>query len=62
MTTTITEDGMVVYKENKPMLTANNTGVEAINLSASTFLIIGKNSRFEDYSTSRTGCFWVGGK
>lgn len=60
MTTQITEDGMKVYKNNTPMLTANNEGVEAINLFASTFLVVGRNSRFEDYETNRTGCFWIG--
>ena len=64
MTTTITEDGMTVYKDNTAVLTANNTGVYAQNLHATTYLIIGSNSRFEDYekdSKKRTGCFWIGG-
>lgn len=64
MTTTITEDGMTVYKDNQEMLVANNEGVNAVNLKASTYLIIGSNSRFEDYekdAESRTGCFWIGG-
>lgn len=60
METQITEDGMVVYKNNQAVLTANNCGVDAVNLSASTYLIIGTNSRFEDYGNNRTGCFWIG--
>lgn len=63
MTTTITEDGMRVYKNGEEMLTANNTGVYATNLHANTYLIVGKYSRFEDYESnkgSRTGCFWLG--
>jgi hypothetical protein len=60
MNTTISEDGMTVYKNEEVMLTANNQGVDAINLSASTYLIIGKNSRFEDFDGNRTGCFWIG--
>lgn len=60
MKTTITEDGMTVYKNDEAMLVANNTGVEAKNLHATTYLIIGTNSRFEDYG-ERTGCFWIGG-
>ena len=60
METQITEDGMIVSKNGSPMLTANSDGVEAINLNASTYLIIGKNSRFEDYG-NRTACFWIGG-
>lgn len=61
MNTTITEDGMTVYKNGSAVLTANNIGVDAVNLSATTYLIIGTNSRFEDYGSSRTGCFWIGG-
>lgn len=61
METTITEDGMTVYKDENAVLTANNEGVEAIDLHATTYLIIGKNSRIEDYGDSRTGCFWIGG-
>ena len=61
MNTQITEDGMQVRKGTKPMLTANNKGVDAENLKATTYLIIGKNSRFESYGSNRTGCFWIGG-
>jgi hypothetical protein len=41
------------------MLTADDSGVQAKNLHATTYLIVGKNSRFEDYG-GRTGCFWIG--
>lgn len=61
MTTQITEDGMTVSKNNEVMLTANNEGVKATNLHAVTYLIVGNNSRFENYKTNRTGCFWIGG-
>ena len=65
MTTTITEDGMKVSKDGEAQLTANNTGVIARNLHAETYLIIGVNSRFEDFTNNdgeaRTGCFWIGG-
>lgn len=64
MKTQITEDGMVVYKNDEAMLTANNTGVYAQNLHATTYLIVGQCSRFEDYEKdgeARTGCFWLGG-
>jgi uncharacterized protein YoxC len=63
MNTTITEDGMTVYKDKEAMLTANNQGVRAANLHAVTYLIIGRHSRLEDYDRDgdhRTGCFWVG--
>ena len=60
MTTQITEDGMTVYRDNTAVLIANNVGVDAVNLHATTYLIIGNNSRFEDYGEDRTGCFWIG--
>jgi hypothetical protein len=61
MATTITEDGMVVYRDETAVLTANNEGVDAVNLHASTYLIVGGKSRFETYGDNRTGCFWIGG-
>lgn len=62
MSTQITEDGMTIYRNEDPILVADNQGVYAANLNATTFLIIGDNSRFEDYNNrQRTGCFWIGG-
>lgn len=58
--TKITEDGMTVYKNNTAVLTADATGVNAVDLKASTYLVIGKNSRFEDMGSNRTACFWIG--
>ena len=60
MTTNIDEDGMSIFRNNEEVLTADNTGVNATNLHATTYLIIGTNSRFEDYGSDRTGCFWIG--
>lgn len=60
MQTQITDDGMLVTKDNTEVLAANNEGVTAIDLHATTYLIIGANSRFEDYNDNRTGCFWIG--
>lgn len=59
ITTQITEDGMTIYKGSNDVLTADNEGVKAADLHATTFLIIGNTSRFEDYGNSRTGCFWI---
>lgn len=59
--TQIIEDGMTVYKNEEAVLVANNEGVKAEDLHATTYLIIGTNSRFEDYGNGRTGCFWIGG-
>ena len=60
MSTNIDEDGMSIFKGSQEVLTANSTGVDAQNLHATTYLIIGTNSRFEDYGSDRTGCFWIG--
>ena len=63
METKITEDGMKVFKNDEVMLTANNQGVDAKNLHATTYLIIGGNSRMEDFkhgTEKRTSVFWVG--
>lgn len=60
----IDNSGMYVKKGNDNVLVANKNGVEAKDLHAKTYLIIGAGdgrSRFEDYGTDRTGCFWVGG-
>lgn len=63
--TQISPRGMEVYKKNgtneETVLTATDVGVDATNLHAKTYLIIGGRSRFENYGTDRTGCFWIGG-
>ncbi|MBQ9913529.1 MAG: hypothetical protein IJO73_04805 [Clostridia bacterium] len=60
ISTLIDEDGMDISKGGEKVLTADNTGVNAINLTAKQYFIIGTYSRFEDYG-ERTGCFWIGG-
>ena len=63
MKTQISEDGMKIYKNKEVMLTANNQGVDAKNLHATTYLIIGGNSRMEDFTengSKRTAVFWIG--
>lgn len=50
-----------VFASHDTMLTANKDGVDAKNLRATTYLIIGNRSRFENYGDDRTGCFWIGG-
>ncbi len=63
--TTITNEGMFVDKvipgseDKENVLTANDAGVQAFNLHARTYLIVGTHSRFEDYGTDRTACFYV---
>lgn len=62
--TTVTPDGMKVYRKigssSEPVLSATSDGVDATNLHAKTYLIIGDRSRFENYGSNRTGCFWIG--
>lgn len=59
ISTTITEDGMRIYRAGEEVLTADNEGVKAEDLHATTFLIIGTTSRLEDRE-NRTACFWIG--
>lgn len=64
--TQVTPDGMTVYAKDangteNEVLEATSDGVDATNLHAKTFLIIGGRSRFENYGDDRTGCFWIGG-
>ena len=64
MKNVIDNTGMYVKRSGTDILTANHTGVDAVNLHATTYLIIGAEdgrSRFEDYGTNRTGCYWIGG-
>lgn len=67
MSNVLDNTGMYVKRSDEEILTANNEGVDAVNLHAKTYLIIGSGegrSRFEDYTENyepRTGCFWVGG-
>ncbi len=53
--------GMYVKRDGEDILAANNEGVDAINLRSRQFLIIGDNSRFENYGSARTACFFIGG-
>jgi len=62
--TKISGQGFAISKNNDEVLTADNTGVKAVNLHATTYLIIGDTSRFENYTdengTPITACFWIG--
>lgn len=63
MSNVLDNTGMYVRRSGEDILTANNEGVNATNLHAKTYLIIGADdgrSRFEDYGINRTGCFWTG--
>lgn len=64
ITNLLDNTGMYVSRGEDTILVANNEGVEAINLTAKQYLIVGKNSRFENFATAtdarRTGCFYIG--
>lgn len=66
MTNVLDNTGMRVTRSNEDILTANNNGVNAINLTARKYLVIGENSRFENYSNGtdfrRTACFYIGAR
>jgi hypothetical protein len=57
--------GMYVTRDGEEILGANNEGVQALNLTSRQFLIVGDNSRFENYNngsdSKRTACFYIGG-
>lgn len=57
--TVISEDGMTIYRSGTEILVADNLGVKAEDLQASTFLVIGDNSRFENYKDTRTACYYL---
>ena len=61
MHNTLDNTGMYVRRNGTDVLVANNEGVNAINLTARQYLIIGNNARFENYQSNRTACFYIGG-
>ena len=61
MSTQVTEDGMTISRSGTQVLVVDNQGVQATNLHANTFLVIGGKARFEKYGDNRIGCFWIGG-
>ena len=60
MHNTLDINGMEVRRNDEKILTAKADGVNAINLTARKYLIIGNNARFEDYGSNRTACFYIG--
>lgn len=64
ISTLIDETGMKVSIGNDPdpVLAADHNGVNAMNLTARQYLIMGQYSRIQDVPNQvRTGCFWIGG-
>ena len=64
----LSNQGMSISRINgdskEIVLKADDEGVDAINLTARQYLIVGANSRFEDYDNGtdsrRTACFYIG--
>lgn len=56
---TLNNHGLTVMHNDEKQLVADETGVDARNLHASTYLIIGAHSRMEDYGDG-TGLFFTG--
>ncbi len=61
MYNSMNNEGMYVKRDDEEVLGADSSGVRAENITVRNYLTIGKNSRFEDYKSNRTGCFFVGG-
>lgn len=64
MSNIVDKTGVHVSRGGNSIFVADADGVKARNLHATTFLIIGETSRFEDFEENgekRTGCFWIGG-
>ena len=58
--TNIDHNGLSIYRNNEEVLTADNQGVKAEDLHATTYLIIGNNAYLSDWNGDRVGCFWNG--
>lgn len=56
MQSLVTNEGVYVNRDKENILTADSSGVNAINLHARQYLSIGTHSRWEDYEDG-TGCF-----
>lgn len=61
MENTLNDTGMYVRRSGQDILIANTDGVEATDLKARNYLIIGEYSRLEDYPGEETALFWIGG-
>ncbi len=51
--------GMYVNRGEERILKADPEGVEARDLKARNFLIVGSHARLEDYGENRTACYWL---
>ncbi len=56
----VNNKGIYVSREDEEVLGADNAGVRAENVTVRKYLVIGKNSRMEDYMENQTGVFYIG--
>lgn len=65
MTNLIDHEGMQIMRGDEEVLDVSSEGIDALNLTARQYLMVGNNARFEDYSNeneeNRTACFYIGG-
>lgn len=65
MTNLIDHEGMQIMCGDEEVLDVSSEGIDALNLTARQYLMVGNNARFEDYSNeneeNRTACFYIGG-
>ncbi len=59
MTSLLSNTGLTVNRDTEVVLSANNIGVEALNVNVKKYLVIGSKSRLEDYGEG-TGVFFIG--
>lgn len=62
MHNTVNNEGVYVKRDDEEVLGADTDGVRAVNVTVRKYLIVGANSRLEDYMETRTGVFYIGGE
>lgn len=62
MHNTVNNEGVYVKRDDEEVLGADTDGVRALNVTVRKYLIVGANSRLEDYMETRTGVFYIGGE
>lgn len=59
MKSLLSNTGLTVTRDSEVVLSANNIGVEALNVNVKKYLVIGNKSRMEDFGEG-TGVFFIG--
>lgn len=61
MSNLLDNTGMYIKRGSQTILQANHRGVEAIDVTVGSYLVIGNHARLENYTAGRTACFWLEG-